>query len=204
MLRTTRALYKWARDRQHLDIDPCKGIPLFDSEDYPPWPEALLEAALAADDASVRLPVALLYYTAQRIGDVCAIRWSDVREGVLSIKQQKTRKELEIPLHRELAAELARHPRRALTIIADDRSRALRPDTVRERLQRFAGKLGYEVVPHGLRKNAVNAMLELGCSAAETAAVTGQSLQMVEHYAKRRSTRKLAQSAILKFEGGKA
>jgi integrase len=204
MLRTTRALYRWARDRQHLDIDPCKGITLFEADDYPPWPEELLDAALAADDASIRMPVALLYYTAQRIGDVCAIRWGDVRDGVLSVKQQKTGKELEIRLHRSLAAELAKHPRTALTILADERSRALRPDTVRERLQRFAKKFGYEVVPHGLRKNAVNAMLEAGCSAAETAAVTGQSLQMVEHYAKRRSTRKLAQSAILKFEGGKA
>jgi hypothetical protein len=55
-------------------------------------------------------------------------------------------------------------------------------------------------VPHGLRKNAVNALLEAECSTAEVSAITGQSLQMIEHYAKHRNTAKLASTAILKFE----
>lgn len=32
-----------------------------------------------------------------------------------------------------------------------------------------------------------NTLLEVGCAVAETAAISGQSLQMVEHYAERRS-----------------
>ncbi len=204
MIRTARALYRWARDREHVSIDPCQGVVLFDSTDHPPWPDDVLTAGLASDDPGIRLPVALLYYTAQRIGDVCAMRWADVREGVLFVRQQKTGKELEIRLHRDLVAQLARTPRRALTILSDSQSRALRPDALRDRLQRFAATQGHKVVPHGLRKNAVNALLEAGCSSAETAAVTGQSLQMVEHYAKQRSGRRLSTAAILKLEGGKA
>jgi hypothetical protein len=50
----------------------------------------------------------------------------------------------------------------------------------------------------------VNALLECGCSAAETAAISGQTLQLVEHYAKKRDQRKLASAAILKWnKGGK-
>ena len=203
MVRTARALYRWAREREHVTADPCDGVKLFDSVDHAPWPDALLEDALASDDPGIRLPIALLYFTAQRIGDVCAMRWGDVRDGVIFVRQQKTRKELEIPLHRDLAAELARTPRTALTILSDARGRPLKVDSLRDRLQRFAADRGHKVVPHGLRKNAVNAMLEAGCSVAETAAVTGQSLKMVEHYAKRRSTRRLASAAILKMEGGK-
>jgi hypothetical protein len=37
-----------------------------------------------------------------------------------------------------------------------------------------------------LRKNAVNALLEAGCSAAEVSAITGQSLEMVEHHPEKR------------------
>lgn len=205
MIRTARALFKWARDREYITGDPCKGIELFDSQDYQPWPAGLLRAGLASEDPDIRLPIALLYFTAQRIGDVCSMRWSDIRDGAIHVRQQKTGKELEIRLHRELAAMLAATPRTSLTVIADSKGRPLRTDPVRERLQAFAAAHWTEgkVVPHGLRKNAVIALLEAGCSIAETAAVSGQSLRMVEHYAKARGNRFLASAAILKMERSK-
>jgi len=54
--------------------------------------------------------------------------------------------------------------------------------------------------PHGLRKNAVCALLEAGCSEAETAAITGQSIPMVMHYAKKVNQKRLATSAMAKWE----
>ena len=51
---------------------------------------------------------------------------------------------------------------------------------------------------HGLRKSAVVTLLEAGCTTAEVQAITGQSMQMVEHYTKQVSQKKLAASAILK------
>jgi hypothetical protein len=56
-------------------------------------------------------------------------------------------------------------------------------------------------VPHGLRKNAVIALLEAGCSSPETAAISGQSLRVVEHYAKERDQSLMADSAVLKWQG---
>lgn len=204
MLRTMRALYAWGRIREHVAIDPCKDVPLFPSVDHEPWPDDLLIAALGDRDANIRLPVALLYFTAQRIGDVCKMRWSDIRDGRVHVKQQKTKRELEITVHRDLLVELEQAPKSAMTILADAKGRPAKVDTIRDRLQAWALARGQKVVPHGLRKNAVNALLEAGCSAAETAAVSGQSLKMVEHYAKRRSTRKLATAAILKMEAAKS
>jgi hypothetical protein len=49
-------------------------------------------------------------------------------------------------------------------------------------------------------KSAVVMLLEVGCTTAEVQAITGQSMQMVEHYAKQVSQKKLAASAILKWE----
>ena len=43
-------------------------------------------------------------------------------------------------------------------------------------------------------------LLEAGCTTAEVQAITGQSMQMVEHYAKQVNQKKLAASAILKWE----
>ena len=56
------------------------------------------------------------------------------------------------------------------------------------------------LVFHGLRKSAVVTLLEAGCTDAEVAAITGQSRQMVEHYSRQVNQRKLAASAILKWE----
>ncbi|PPD28690.1 MAG: hypothetical protein CTY20_09140 [Hyphomicrobium sp.] len=53
---------------------------------------------------------------------------------------------------------------------------------------------------HGLRKSAVVFLLEAGCSDAETAAITGQSRDMVEHYAKHVNQKRLTALAILKWE----
>jgi len=62
---------------------------------------------------------------------------------------------------------------------------------------RAIGHEGYS--RHGLRKNAVNALLEAGASHAEVAAVTGQSVAMVEHYAREVDQARLAESAIRKL-----
>lgn len=203
LIRTIRSLYAWGRKRDHVTIDPCKGIDLFDSHDHEPWPQSLLDAALASNDPKISLPVALLYFTAQRIGDVCALRWSDVAQGYVSLTQEKTGKALDILVHEELAARLNSTRKTGITVLADARGRAANVDAVRERLQKFATNLGYKIVPHGLRKNAVNALLEAGCSVAETAAVSGQSLAMVEHYAKQRSGRRLSTAAIIKMQASK-
>lgn len=200
ILRVAGALYKWGRSRQHVTANPVKDIGLFDGGEHEPWPEGLLEAALAAEDANVRLAASLLYYTAQRLDDVRLMRWADIRGGVLYCRQGKTRKDLEIPVHRELAEVLAATKKTGLHIIAKSDGRPFSAQALRKWLQTFAADRGFKIVPHGLRKNAVNALLEAGCSAAETAAISGQSLSLVEHYAKRRNTAKLGKSAVLKWE----
>jgi integrase len=122
---------------------------------------------------------------------------------VLYLTQQKTKKDLEIPIHPRLDLILGARPN-------DDRPLLPRLDgghydsgTIRDVLQAFAAARGHKIVPHGLRKNAVNALLECGCTAAETAAISGQSLSLVEHYARRRNTGKLAHSAMQKLTGPK-
>jgi integrase len=209
LLRAINALYKWGRLRGHVENNPCRDIGELAVGEHEPWPEHILEAALAADDDRVRLAVHLLLYTAQRIGDVVQMKWTDLSTGEdgrkrLVVRQQKTGRQLLIPLHGALQRELERQQQSLGYIIAGVQARPLSQKALRGDLQRFAAELGAKVVPHGLRKNAVNALLEAGCSAAETAAISGQTLQMVEHYAKGRSQQKLGEAAILKWQGHRA
>lgn len=197
-----RNMMKFAKKRDWIETDPTDGVEFFEKGDaeYEPWPEYLIEAALADDN--VRLPVALLLYTGQRIGDVCKMRWSDIRDGYLYVKQQKTGKELDIRLHSHLSLILSRTPKDAMTILHGPKLRPMKTPALRLRLQKFGEKHGEAVVPHGLRKNAVIALLENEASIAEVSSITGQSLEMVEHYAKRRNNKRIGSAAILKWERG--
>ena len=202
-LRTLRALFTWGKKRELVSINPASDIELHEAKDYEPWPEQLVAEAFESEDRRVRIAVNLLFFTAQRIGDVCRLRWSDIKGGVIFVTQQKTKKDLEIPVHPRLDLILGARPNEDGPLLPRADGGHYDPGTVRDVLQAFARPRGYKIVPHGLRKNAVNALLECGCSAAETAAISGQSLSLVEHYAKRRSTGKLAASAMKKLTGPK-
>lgn len=193
-------IYKFGRQAEMTTARPTFDIDMYDLGEHEPWPEYLLAAVLADENDLVRLAARLLFYTGNRIGDVCKLRWSAVRDGAIAVQQQKTGKALAIEMHRDLAAELANTPKRGLTILADEHGRPFKVSKVRRELQLWASKRGHKVVPHGLRKNAVNAFLEAGCTVAEVAAITGQTFQIVEQYAKKVNQPKLAKAAILKLE----
>jgi hypothetical protein len=54
----------------------------------------------------------------------------------------------------------------------------------------------------GTRKNAVNNLLEVGCSEAHVAAIVNMSPAMVHHYSKKVSQFRLARAAMEQFEAG--
>lgn len=194
-------LHTYAQSLEIVDtISPTKHVKPFKTGEHEPWPEDILEAGLSAEHDRTRLAIALLYYTGQRIGDVVRFRWNDIKDGVISFTQQKTGKAMDVPLHTDLVAELARTPKRGVTIIVNQDGQAMTDQVIRRELKAFAAKHGAELVPHGLRKNAVNALLEAGCTDYEVQAITGQSLPMIAHYARKVNRKKLGKAAILKFE----
>lgn len=193
------AAYLWGRTVGKAKIKPVEDFKRIKGGEHAPWPDHVLEAALASDDANVRLPVHLLYFTGQRIGDVLRMQWTAIKDGMIAVRQQKTGKLVYVPMTRELREELDRTPKAELTILGRAASKK-GIEQVRDILQAFAADHGAKVVTHGLRKNAVNALLEAGCTIAETAAITGQSFTMVEHYARQVDQQRLGQAAIVKFD----
>ena len=125
--------------------------------------------------------------------------------------QSKTGKRLWIPIHQELKQVLtsieAREreksgnvvtlQRLSGTIFTNSRDRAWTRDGFKAAWQdelnrsEMAALRERRLVFHGLRKSAVVFLLEAGCSDAETAAITGQSRDVVEHYAKQVNQRRL-------------
>jgi integrase len=204
IVRVLGALYAWGRRREHVTARPTDELELNRIGEHEPWPEWLVDEALASDDQLVSLAVHLLYFTAQRIGDTLRMRWSDIHGPRIAVKQEKGRQPLEIALHQNLGSKLEAVPKRGLTILARPDGRPYGYHAVLNRLKAFAAEHQVKAVPHGLRKNAVNALLEAGCSTWEVQAVSGQSPQIIEHYAKKRNKTKLGDAAILRWQGRKA
>jgi len=193
-------VYKQARRDGKTELFPTRDFDKRKGGSHEPWPEPVLEAALASEHDRTRLAVHLLYFTGQRIGDVCKMQWSDIRDGSIRVVQQKTGKTLWIPMLAELREELDRSVKRGLTILTREGGLAMTPQVIRRELKAHGAAMGVEVVPHGLRKNAVITLLEAGCSVYEVMAITGQSQNVVARYAEGRNQRKLAGGAVLKLE----
>jgi integrase len=207
LMRCLSSMMSWSVPRGWRNNNPCREIkPVKGSVPYAPWPWDVIEAAEVElrekQRADLWWVVAVALYTGQRLGDCLAMRWSAISADGLSITvlQEKTRKELTIALHRDLRAVLELIPKRSVNILTNTRGIPWRgfqmawgdnkPKLVVER----------GLVFHGLRKSAVVTLLEAGCTEAEVAAVTGQSMQMVAHYAKQVNQKKLARAAVLKWE----
>lgn len=199
MLRCLSSMLAWSVPRAWRRDNPCREIPMLPSgEGYPPWSEAEIAHALATLRPDLARVVALALYTGQRQGDVLALRWDALRAGRIHMVQGKTGKPLSLPVHSRLRPVIASAPRTAVTIATNASGRPWTPDGFKSswNKHRPAGAPPF----HGLRKSAVVMLLEAGCTDAETAAITGQSREMVEHYARRVSQSRLADVAMRKWD----
>jgi integrase len=166
----------------------------------------------------------LALFTGQRLTDVLNMQWIDIEARLISVVQSKTGKKLWIPIHKELKEILDGMMDRELerdqnivklqppsgTILKSTRGTAWTSDGFKASWQEELNRPEMvtlrerRLVFHGLRKSAVVFLLEAGCTDAETAAITGQSRDMVEHYAKQVNQKRLAAAAILKWEAADA
>jgi integrase len=206
LLRALSSMMTWSAPRGWIASNPCLGVKkLKAGSPYEPWSwEAicLLEEKARAD---LWQAAALALYSGQRQGDVLKMRWDDIRDGLIAVEQEKTGKKLWIPMHKALKRMLKTVKKRGEFILTNTRGEAWttgfkaawQNEMAREE---FAPVRKQRYVFHGLRKSSVVMLLEAGCTDAEVAAITGQTREMVEHYARAVNQKKLAAAAILKWE----
>jgi integrase len=146
-----------------------------------------------------RLALALLLYTGQRRSDVVRMGRQHLRGGDLHVRQQKTGKELTIPVLPELRAVLDATPADNLTFLT---TASAKPFTAAGFTNWFRGmckeaKLPKGASAHGLRKATCRRLAEAGRSAIEIAAISGHgSLQEIERYTRAADQARVARSAI--------
>ena len=147
-----------------------------------------------------RLALALLLYTAQRRSDVVRMGRQHIRNGALTVKQQKTGTELPpIPVLPELQVVLNATPSEHLTFLVTTTGKPYGPNHFSESFREWCDAAGLpkHCSAHGLRKAACRRLAEAGCSEKQIAAISGHaSLDEVARYTKAADKARLARDAM--------
>jgi integrase len=203
LLKTVRALMQHCILTDLRADDPTHGIrgAKIRTDGYRTWTESDIEAFEAAHPigSRARLALVLLLYTAQRRSDIVRMGRQHVRDGALSVRQQKTGRSLEIPVHPALQTILDETRSDHLTFLTTQAGKPFSAagftNWFRDRCNEAGLPLGTSA--HGLRKAACRRLAEAGCSANLIAAVSGhRSLREVQRYTEAADQARMARSAM--------
>lgn len=209
-IKIVAAFWKWAMDAGLATESPMKDITPYhhEAKQAKPWPDWAFPLVEEHGPWRLRAFVEIGRYTGLRTADIVRLHLRDFEKGELRITIQKKRHRREhlIPLHPALdplLSEARKHG--ALYLFAKRDGHPLGAQVFRtwfwHTVQEPPLRLIYEagLSPHGLRVLAVNTLLELGCTPAEVGAITDQTMQTVEHYARQRNQEHLARRAMRKW-----
>lgn len=212
-----RSLEKWAIVRDKLQSSITIGTRIIGSDGgHDPWTEDQIATAIKSARKDLSRVVSLAINTGQRGSDIVKMRWSDIvtydeRQGV-NVIQQKTGRQLWIPLTTEFSAEIATWERRPpfFLILAPDgkpfnRTR-LSHDWTYERNDNpaLASHKQSGLVLHGLRASTVIRLRKMGFTELEIASYIGMSPQMVARYSRHANQQKMALASVERLENFRA
>jgi integrase len=201
-----RALMKHAVEVGLRADDPTRDVRAIrvNSEGFHSWTDA--EIAQFENRHPVgsraRLAFALLLYTGQRRSDVVRMGYQHVRNGVLTVRQEKTGAKLSIPLHPTLQAILAETTADNMTFLITQFGKPFTSNGFGNWFRDQCNAAGLpQCSAHGLRKAAARRLAEAGCTAHEIASITGHaSLKQVAHYTRAVDQGRLASAAMEKVK----
>lgn len=180
------ALSAWARVNDHISQSFIEGVKAFDLSDrgHKPWTPEQIAVIHALPDSMMRRGLFLYLYTGQRGSDVVRLGWTDIDEGGFALAQQKTGREVWIPIVPELAAEMATWEKRPGPFLLLERGKPFS----RTRFWRHFNELREQtpalakVTLHGLRSTAVIMLRRTGLEILQISDIVGMSPQMIQRY----------------------
>jgi integrase len=172
------------------------------SDGYHTWTESEISQFEARHPigTKARLALALGLYTAQRRGDVVRMGRQHIRDGELTVRQNKTGAVLAIPVLPELATIIDATPTGHLTFLVTKTGKSYGAGDFSETFRGWCDAAGLppECSFHGLRKAALTRLADAGKTLHQIAAVSGhKTLTEVGRYTRAADQRRLAREALL-------
>jgi integrase len=205
-LDTMRGIFRWAVEAGLVKIDPTAGVadPAMPKNDgFPPWSEDDVAAYEEKWPIGTRERVWLdtLLYTGLRRGDAVRFGRQHVRNGIGTIKTEKTGTEVTLPILPVLAETLAAGPCGDLSFITNKLGRPFTKESFGNAFKDACRKAG---IPnrsaHGLRKIAAARAADRGATEAQLNAIFGWiGSRMASLYTRSANRRRLAIEAMHKL-----
>jgi integrase len=205
-----RGLFGWAVKARLVKIDPTAGVenpprPL--SDGFAPWSEDDIATYESRWPIGTRQRVWLdvLIYTGLRRGDAVRFGRQHVRNGIGTIKTEKTGTEVTLPILPVLEATLKTGPCGDMTFIAGESGQPLTKESFGNLFRKACRAAGlHDRSAHGLRKAAATRAANAGATEAELEAIFGwQGGAMAALYTRTANRRRLAQGAMHKLANGR-
>ena len=206
-LKAMRGLMQWAKSAQHISIDPTEGIGRISikSDGFHVWSveEVLQFQKVHKVGTRARLAMDLMLYTGLRRSDVVQIGRQHVRDGILSIKTQKTGTWVSMPVLKPLQASIAATRTGDLTFIVTERGAPFTAASFGNWFRKQCVKAKVPGRAHGLRKAAATMAADNGATTNQLMAIFGWTKSaQAEVYTKEADRKRLAIDAAHKMLRG--
>jgi len=188
--------------RRHVAVDPTEGVknpPRNRGDGLRPWTENDVDAYEKWWPIGTRQRVWLdvLLYTGLRRGDAVQLGRQHVRDGVASLKTEKTDMLVTLPILPVLAATLKAGPCGDMTFIAGANSRPLAKASFGNTFRDACRAAGVPGSAHRVRKIAATRAANAGATVAQLEAIFGWSGgTMASLYTRAADRRRLAREAM--------
>lgn len=207
-LQALRGLFAWAADADHVAADPTEGVkpPKARGREggFAAWTEDDVAAFEARWPLATRPRVAfdVLRYTGLRRGDAARLGRQHVRDGVITIKTEKTGTVVTIRIVAPLAASIEAGPVGDLAYVTGEGGRPMTKESFGNAFRAWCGAAGVDKSAHGLRKLAATTMAEAGATVAELESIFGwEGGGMASLYTRSADRRRIGIAASTKLIG---
>ncbi len=203
-LQTTRGLFQWAVKVSHAEADPTHQLktirPATDGHHVWTDEECAAFELRWPRGTRERLAFDLLLYTGLRRGDAVRLGRPHVKNGIATIRTEKTGEVVTIPILPPLQASLDLAPVGDLTFICGERRRPMKKESFGNWFRDVCAKAGVPGSAHGLRKAGATRAANNGATEAQLEAIFGwRGGGMAALYTKEANRVKLARDAATKL-----
>ena len=208
-LRMVRMLMRLAIVEKLRTDDPTLTIKSVrtNSDGHEPWPddEIARYRAFHKLGSRARLAMEVLYATTMRRSDLVRVGRQNVRDGIMSFKQKKTKVWVEIPLLPEAKEAIDAVPHDHLTFLVTVFGKPFTAAGFGNRFHDWCKEAGIKtgLSAHGLRGAGATRLANEGCTDHQIMAWGGwTTLKEVQRYTRKANRRRLAQDAAQKLTTG--
>ena len=202
-LKAMSHLCKWAVEAEHLEINPCLGVSKTNvkSDGFHAWTVDQVEKYRTFHKLGTkpRLAIDILLFLGLRRSDAVVVGRQHMKDGVISLRTQKTGAWVYLPVFKHLQESIDATPTGDLAFLTTEKGKPFSSAASFGNWfakQCKAAGLPDECRAHGLRKAGATIAADEGATAHELMAMFGWSrLAMAEVYTREADKKKLARGA---------